>query len=317
MVPLLCLVGASNELPESEELDALYDRFLIRRHVAQVSSVNLGRLADLAAGQVGTAADASGSDDDAAAAAAAAAAAGAASLADLTMADFEACAADAHAAVRVPPGVVDLLVSLRTYLQDKAEPPVYVSDRRFMKAVALLQVAAHADGRDEVSEVDCLLLEHVFGQRPDDAAKVKAKVLDTIGSDPGLTQAELVLLALYGRAARILGGGGGDAADDAASAAADAADLTELLRLRHAALAATLDGGFAEFKATAWLSAPAARAAAQALAPPLEEARAKASDLLREALVISECLKNGSTGVLERALPKRAKQYAKGVADRA
>ena len=35
-VPLLCLVGASNELPESEELDALYDRFLIRRNVAQV-----------------------------------------------------------------------------------------------------------------------------------------------------------------------------------------------------------------------------------------------------------------------------------------
>lgn len=29
-------VGASNELPESEELDALYDRFLIRRNVAQV-----------------------------------------------------------------------------------------------------------------------------------------------------------------------------------------------------------------------------------------------------------------------------------------
>lgn len=36
-VPLLCLVGASNELPESEELDALYDRFLIRRTVSQVS----------------------------------------------------------------------------------------------------------------------------------------------------------------------------------------------------------------------------------------------------------------------------------------
>lgn len=37
-VPLLCLIGASNELPESEELDALYDRFLIRRTVAQVSA---------------------------------------------------------------------------------------------------------------------------------------------------------------------------------------------------------------------------------------------------------------------------------------
>ncbi len=34
-VPLLCLVGASNELPESEELDALYDRFLFRYAVSQ------------------------------------------------------------------------------------------------------------------------------------------------------------------------------------------------------------------------------------------------------------------------------------------
>ena len=35
-VPLLCLVAASNELPESEELDALYDRFLLRTQVNQV-----------------------------------------------------------------------------------------------------------------------------------------------------------------------------------------------------------------------------------------------------------------------------------------
>ena len=27
----VCLVAASNELPDSEELDALYDRFLLRR----------------------------------------------------------------------------------------------------------------------------------------------------------------------------------------------------------------------------------------------------------------------------------------------
>ena len=35
-------------------------------------------------------------------------------------------------------------------LQDKCEPPVYVSDRRFMKAINLLQVAAHSDGRSQV-----------------------------------------------------------------------------------------------------------------------------------------------------------------------
>ena len=38
---MLLQVGASNELPESEELDALYDRFLIRRQVSQVSDIGL------------------------------------------------------------------------------------------------------------------------------------------------------------------------------------------------------------------------------------------------------------------------------------
>ena len=46
---------------------------------------------------------------------------------------------------------------------------MYVSDRRFMKSIKMLQVAAWADGRAAVSEYDCLLLEFVLGQRPDDA----------------------------------------------------------------------------------------------------------------------------------------------------
>ncbi len=54
-------------------------------------------------------------------------------------------------AVDVPESVIDVLTSLRDYLQDKCEPPIYVSDRRFMKALNLLQVAAYADGREEVS----------------------------------------------------------------------------------------------------------------------------------------------------------------------
>lgn len=43
-------MGASNELPESEELDALYDRFLIRRHVSAVAAPRLRELARIAAG---------------------------------------------------------------------------------------------------------------------------------------------------------------------------------------------------------------------------------------------------------------------------
>lgn len=61
------------------------------------------------------------------------------------------------------------------------------------------QVAAHADGREAVNEYDCLLLEHVFGNRPDDSHKVRAQVLDIVASDPGLQQTELVFLGLFGR----------------------------------------------------------------------------------------------------------------------
>lgn len=57
----------------------------------------------------------------------------------------------AYGAVELPEAVIDILAGLRNWLQDKCEPPVYVSDRRFMKAVNLLQVAAHADGRDQVA----------------------------------------------------------------------------------------------------------------------------------------------------------------------
>jgi hypothetical protein len=74
-------VGASNELPESEELDALYDRFLIRRNVAQVSSAQLATLARLAAGTL-DAADRMSSDAPANGGGAAG------QLAELTMDDF-------------------------------------------------------------------------------------------------------------------------------------------------------------------------------------------------------------------------------------
>ena len=63
---------------------------------------------------------------------------------------YRSTAGKAVGAVDVPESVISLLTSLRDYLQDKAEPPIYVSDRRFMKALNLLQVAAFADGRDEV-----------------------------------------------------------------------------------------------------------------------------------------------------------------------
>lgn len=58
----------------------------------------------------------------------------------LSVGDFEGVKAAAEAAVDVPQSVVDLIVDLRSHLQDKCEPPVYVSDRRLVKSIALLRV---------------------------------------------------------------------------------------------------------------------------------------------------------------------------------
>ncbi|KAL6772366.1 hypothetical protein ACKKBG_A29945 [Auxenochlorella protothecoides x Auxenochlorella symbiontica] len=300
-VPLLCLVGASNELPESEELDALYDRFLLRRQVAQVSSAQLGNLARLAAGSLRattqTSADGAG-----------------AAGGRLELADFHGTASTAYSAVEVPDSVIDLLTTTRDYLQDKCEPPIYVSDRRFMKAIKMLQVAAHVDGRSAVHEYDCLLLEFVLGSRPDDSQKVRAFVLETIASDPGLQQLELVFLGLFGRACRALEGGN---EQDVAEAQQEASQLVELLDLRQGSVGLTLDGGFADLGATIWQSEGSVREAVQVLTPPMTENRKKAEDLLREALLLQTALQRQvAASALERILPKRYKQYQKGVSGR-
>ena len=110
---------------------------------------------------------------------------------------------------------------------------------------------------------------------------------------------------------------GGRAGGDAAGAAADAGELVSLLASRHAALSVSLDAGFPDLAATVWQSPASVRAAAQALTPALEENRSRAADLLREAAVVKGALEAGIPGVLERALPKRHKQYQKGVSGRA
>lgn len=46
--------------------------------------------------------------------------------------------------VKVPIEVRQLLADLRTHLREKLEPPVYVSDRRLVKAIGLMQVNLQA-----------------------------------------------------------------------------------------------------------------------------------------------------------------------------
>ncbi len=50
-VPLIAVIAASNELPEGAELDALYDRFLLRLHVGPVSEAGFDALLGLSSGE--------------------------------------------------------------------------------------------------------------------------------------------------------------------------------------------------------------------------------------------------------------------------
>ena len=112
-MPLLCMVGASNELPESADLDALYDRFLLRVTVAPVSEAGIGALLALALPP------------------AAAADAPADPLVQMPL-SVEAADAmrDAARAVELPDDVVSLLKALRQHLAEEVEPPLYISGAR-------------------------------------------------------------------------------------------------------------------------------------------------------------------------------------------
>lgn len=138
--PLVSVVGASNELPQEEELLALYDRFLIRLHIGPVTDDGFSKLLDLR-GHAKPAIDAA-----------------------LTPRDLEGI----HAAalkVTVPAEVVSLIKAMRKFCQDQKIP---VSDRRWRKALFLLQVAAHTDGRSTVTVWDCWLLQHCLWHKPEE-----------------------------------------------------------------------------------------------------------------------------------------------------
>ena len=292
-VPLICLVGASNEMPESEELDALYDRFLLRRIVKPLSQDGVRKLAVLAAGG-GTDAVFSlkpGSRP-------------------LGLDELRACRRASTAAVALPEHVVDLLCDLRAFLADRCEPPVYVSDRRFAKCVTLLQVAAHANGADQVTEYDCLLLEFVLGQRPGDSDKVRTFVLDAIASDAGLLRAELSFLGAVGRTVRAFQGGA-----DAEALQAEVSGLAELLASRWRALGATLDGDFPLLRSSVWVGPAAAAAATQVLGPAMRDDRAKVEALLKEVVLLLAIIESEDVceGALEQLLPRRLKQFKQGI----
>jgi MoxR-like ATPase len=120
-VPLACLVGASNELPDDESMRAFQDRFLFRCQVVPVSDAAFRNLLSLAAGP------------------------GPAPPWQISRAALDHIDAQASQVV-VSNELLDALVALRASL---LEAGLVVSDRRWVRAVRVLRVAALLDRSGE------------------------------------------------------------------------------------------------------------------------------------------------------------------------
>ncbi len=149
-VPLLSLFGASNEMPQGDDLAALWDRFLVRLEVGYLSEGNFEKLL---ASQVNYSK--------------VQATPTIMSKASLAMLQVKA------ASLPVPGAIQTALVTLRRDLTQKG---IIASDRRWVQCVRLLQAHALIEGRDSVEEDDLAILSLVLWNQPQDRQEITRMV---------------------------------------------------------------------------------------------------------------------------------------------
>lgn len=160
--PLEICIGASNELP-AEGLDALADRFVLRRWVQPIKDRDARRALLATRGEPAVAVR-------------------------LTPEDLAEARA-AAAAVQVPDAVTEALLDLHDALG--TELGMYVSDRRLRKMVKLVRAHAALCGRAVAQLDDLLVLTDAIWQKPEERPAVHALVCRTVA--PALAEALKVL----------------------------------------------------------------------------------------------------------------------------
>lgn len=163
-VPLVTLVGASNELPEEEALHALYDRFLLRVVVDYIEH-DFRFMQLLTMGEPPP-------------------------LPTVSLAELDAARA-AAAQVPLDPQLLRDLPALRARLKEKG---VVASDRRWRKALSVLRASAWLAGRAQAGEADLPMLRHVLWSDPDERDEIAA-ALDGLLAAEQIRMRELVFQA--------------------------------------------------------------------------------------------------------------------------
>src|SRR6185295_10292098 len=149
-VPLLTLFGASNELPEEEELTALYDRFLLRFVVGYISEdFRFLRMLESQAAPERTIL----------------------SLADLNEIQQQ------TSQVTIPTHVYRSIADIRRELNKKN---IQASDRRYHQCLRLLKAYAFLEGESEVYEKHLFFLEHVLWRDPAEHEPVRSTIRELL-----------------------------------------------------------------------------------------------------------------------------------------
>ena len=149
-VPLISLVGASNETPQEGNLAALYDRFMVRKVTQYVSQGEVVNLLDPNLGKG----------------------------AGNTQIDLQEWIADRKevAQVDVPKEVREEISVLKATLEHLKGGGFKASDRRWRASVKLLQACAWLEGRSKVESDDLMVYGDVLWDDMNDAAKCASEV---------------------------------------------------------------------------------------------------------------------------------------------
>jgi MoxR-like ATPase len=140
--PLITMFGASNELPDEEELSALYDRFMFRFITGYITEdFHFLKMLDGAAAESRT---------------------------TLSFAELNALAGTV-AMVKIPGAIFNEIAELRRSL---GREQIVVSDRRWKNSLDVLRAHAIIFGRSVVIEDDLMFLEHVLWKDPEERPKV-------------------------------------------------------------------------------------------------------------------------------------------------
>jgi len=173
-VPLKALFSASNEIPQNEGLEALYDRFLIRLIVNPIRKrENFESMLQGGESSAEIEIDEKFSNEE--------------------LEKFK----KEIQQVKISDDTFNLINAIRIEIEkhnQKSKNPIYISDRRWQKAAKLLKASAYFNGRNETNIVDVNLLKYCLWEVEEDFEVVKKIVenaIKEVGIDIGINLLEI------------------------------------------------------------------------------------------------------------------------------